>query len=181
MRLSDPVGGGRAANRFRASLSKLSVRGAQALQMTLVAGLRRRECAEFFGISKSSFDVMFLRAARELRTQLEPGVETPVPSSYRDELEQAGLLAGSLENEAALAGELGGLLSLLQQVQSVAGEIRAQDEAVLREEQTSPRRRRKNLIWRVLLLAIVAASLFLYLRPRDPPRVISRVPPEQLR
>jgi len=183
MRLSEQTEDPRTieARRFRAALGGLSVRSAQALQLKLVAGMSVADCAAFFGIPQAAFDVMLLRAAREARARLEPGVQSIAPTSYAEEVEQAAQLAGSVDSGASLAGELGALLRLLQQIQSAANEIRAQNAAELLEEKTSLRSRRKNLFWRALLLIIIAASLALYLWPRPPLRIISRVPPEDLR
>ena len=240
------------ALRFRATLRKLNARSALALRLRIVQGLSRSECAAFLGISQSAFDVLFLRAVRELRGRLEssaddggrlqgnPSPATPRGSeSYAEEVEQAehlaasiddgskrpgdlvasnddgskrpgDRLAGSVEDGSALPGvslatsiadsstsrgenaastdpgstlrgDLGALLVLVRRLQAIAPEIRGQDSAALREEETSPGLRRRNLLWRALLLAIVVTGLFLYLKPRPPPRVISRVPQEDLR
>jgi len=183
MRLSEQTEDPRTleARRFRAAIGELSVRSAQALQLRLVTGVARADCAAFFGIPQAAFDVMLLRAAREVRSRLEPTAKSIAPTSYAEEVREAALLAGSVDSGAALGGELGALLCLLQQIQSAASEIRAQNAAALLEEKTSMRSRRKNLFWRALLLLIIAASLTLYLWPRPPPRIISRVPPEDLR
>jgi hypothetical protein len=241
------------ALRFRATLRKLNARSALALRLRIVQGLSRSECAAFLGISQSAFDVLFLRAVRELRGRLEssaddggrlqgnPSPATPRGSaSYAEEVEQADHLAVSIddgskrpgdrllasidhgskrpgdrlaasmedgsalpgaslatsiadsstsrgENAAStdpgstLRGDLGALLVLVRRLQAIAPEIRGQDSAALREEKTSPGLRRRNLLWRALLLAIVVTGLLLYLKPRPPPRVISRVPQEDLR
>ncbi len=211
------------ALRFRAAVSELNARGASALKLRIPEGLSRTECAAFFGISQSAFDVLFLRAVRELRGRLEssaddggrlqgnPSPATPRGSeSYAEEVEQAEHLAASMEDGSALPGaslatsiadsstsrgenaastdpgstlrgDLGALLVLVRRLQAIAPEIRGQDSAALREEETSPGLRRRNLLWRALLLAIVVTGLFLYLKPRPPPRVISRVPQEDLR
>ncbi|HYR56834.1 MAG TPA: hypothetical protein VEM39_11970, partial [Myxococcaceae bacterium] len=256
------------ALRFRATLRKLNARSALALRLRIVQGLSRSECAAFLGISQSAFDVLFLRAVRELRGRLESSADdggrlrgNPSPAmprgseSYAEEVEQAEHLAASIddgskrpgdrlaasmedgskrpgdrllasidhgskrpgdrlaasmedgsalpgaslatsiadsstsrgENAAStdpgstLRGDLGAPLVLVRRLQAIAPEIRAQDSAALREEETSPGLRRRNLLWRALLLAIVVTGLFLYLKPRPPPRVISRVPQEDLR
>ncbi len=256
------------ALRFRATLSELNARSALALRLRIVQGLSRSECAAFLGISQSAFDVLFLRAVRELRGRLESSADdggrlrgNPSPAmprgseSYAEEVEQAEHLAASIddgskrpgdrlaasmedgskrpgdrllasidhgskrpgdrlaasmedgsalpgaslatsiadsstsrgENAAStdpgstLRGDLGALLVLVRRLQAIAPEIRGQDSAALREEETSPGLRRRNLLWRALLLAIVVTGLFLYLKPRPPPRVISRVPQEDLR
>jgi hypothetical protein len=169
------------ALQFRGAASALSVRSAQALQLRLLSGATRAECAAFFGISQKSFDVMFLRGARELRARFEPGAVSDPPSSYSEEIKQAEQLAASFDSEDALHGELGAVLSLLRRLRTVAGEIRAQNAAALLEEQTSPRLRRRALLWRALVLVIVALALFFYLRPRPPPHIVGRVPQEELR
>jgi len=328
MRATDSTGEDRGADalRFRVALTQLSTRAALALRLRIVQGLSRSECAAFLGVSQSAFDVLFLRAVRELRGCLEssadgggrlggsPSQATPRGSeSYAEEVEQAehlavstddgskrsgdrlaastddgstsrgehavstddgskrpgGRLAASIDDGSAsraehlarsiadgskrsgdrlaasieatsnrpggppavstddgskrpedrlagsmdgsplpgdapaasiadgstsrgenvastdpgstLRGDLAALLVLVRRLQAIAAEIRAQDSAALREEASSPSLRRRNLLWRALLLAIVGAGLFLYLRPRPPPRVISRVPQEDLR
>jgi hypothetical protein len=172
------------ALRFRAALGKLNPRDAQALKLRIVGGASRSECAAFLGVSQSAFDVLFLRAGRELRARLEstgspghPGGRQP----YAEEVEQAKHLAATIDAESTLGGELGALLILMRKLQAAASEIRDQDSAALREEESSPGTRRRNLLWRAILLAIVGAGLFLYLKPCPPPRIISRVPQEELR
>jgi len=49
------------------------------------------------------------------------------------------------------------------------------------EERSWTGARRRALLWRALLLAIVGTALFFYFRPRHAPTVLRRVPPEQLR
>lgn len=226
MRATDSTGEDRGADalRFRVALTQLSTRAALALRVRIVQGLTRSECAAFLGVSQSAFDVLFLRAVRELRGRLESSADgggrlggSPSPAttrgseSYAEEVEQAEHLAASIDPGSkrpghplaasiadgstprgehltastdpgsTLRGDLGALLVLVRRLQAIAPEIRAQDSAALREEETSPALRRRNLLRRALLLAIVGAGLLLYLRPRPLPRVISRVPQEELR
>jgi hypothetical protein len=122
-----------------------------------------------------------LRAIGELRARLESTGDPDRNRPYAEEVEQAEHLAASIDDGPALGGELGALLVLVKKLQAIGSEIRAQDNAALREDELSPRLRRRNLLWRALLLAIVGVGLFLYLKPRLPPKIISRVPQEDLR
>jgi hypothetical protein len=181
MELSHPPTseGSAQAARFRACLGQMSVRGAQVVQLRLIGGLARLACAESFGISLQAFDIMLLRAARELQALVKPASSARAPRLYSQEVQQAEGLARQLEQGGPATGEMGALASILGDVQKVANEIRAQDATALLQQQTSPRHRRRVLLWRLFLLAIVGASLLLYLRPRSFHPI--RVPPEQLR
>ncbi|HEX4802728.1 MAG TPA: hypothetical protein VFV14_04410, partial [Myxococcaceae bacterium] len=141
----------------------------------------RQECAAFFGIAPAAFDVMLLRGARELAAELQA---SPPHSSPPDDAEQkeAQRLAASLDRHSDLSGgELTDLRSILEQLAALSTEIRAQDEQALLEERSWTGARRRALLWRVLLLAIVGAALLFYFRPRPASPVLRRVPPEQLR
>jgi hypothetical protein len=123
---------------------------------------------------------MLLRGARELAAELHAGPPHPPP---RDDAEQeeAQRLADSLGQHGELSRELKELHSMLEQLASLSTEIRAQDAQALLEERSWAGGRRRELLWRVLLLAIVGAALFFYFRPRSPSPVFRRVPQEELR
>jgi len=168
------------ARRFRAAIDAISPRGARALRLRFIAHNSRRECAAFFGIAPAAFDVMLLRGARELAAELQAGPPHPPPPDDAEELE-AQQLADSLDQHAELSGELKELRLMLELLASLSTEIRAQDGQALVEEQSWTGGRRRELLWRALLLAIVGIALFFYFRPRPASHVLRRVPPEQLR
>ncbi len=167
------------SRRFRAALDAISPRGARALRLRFIAHTSRRDCAAFFGLAPAAFDIMLLRGARELAAELHRSPPRPPPDDA--EREEAQRLADSFDQHAEPSGELKDLRSMLEQLASLSTEIRAQDEQALREERSWTYARRRELLWRALLLAIVAAALFFYFRPRPASPVFRRVPPEQLR
>ena len=132
----------------------------------------------------ASIDHGLKRPGDRLAASMEDGSALPgasLATSIADSSTSRGENAASTDPGSTLRGDLGALLVLVRRLQAIAPEIRAQDSAALREEETSPGLRRRNLLWRALLLAIVVTGLFLYLKPRPPQRVISRVPQEDLR
>lgn len=168
------------ALRFRTALEAISPRGARALRLRFVADTSRQECAAFFGIAPAAFDIMLLRGARELAAELQSGPPHPAPPDDAEQ-EEAQRLADSLDQHGELSGELKELGLMLEQLASLSTEIRAQDLQALLEERSWTGGRRRELLWRALLLAIVGIALFFYFRPRPAPHVLRRVPPEQLR
>ena len=168
------------ARSFRGALDAISARGSRALRLRFVAHTSRQECAAFFGIALAAFDVMLLRGARELAAELHSG-PPPQPPSDDAEQEEAQRLADSLDQHSDLSGELKDLRSILEQLAALSTEIRAQDGQALLEERSWTGGRRRALLWRALLLAIVGTALYFYFRPRPAPTVLRRVPPEQLR
>jgi hypothetical protein len=148
--------------------------------LRFVAHTSRQECAAFFGIAPAAFDVMLLRGARELAAELQAGPPHPPPPDDAEQ-EEAQRLAASPDRHGDLSGELKDLRSMLEQLASLSTEIRAQDTQALLEERSWTGGRRRELLWRALLLAIVGIALFLYFRPRPTWPVFRRVPPEQLR
>jgi len=168
------------ARRFGAALEAISPRGARALRLRFVAHNSRQECAAFFGIAPAAFDIMLLRGARELAAALHRRPPHAAPPD-RLERQEALLLAESLEQHRQLSGQLEDLRSMVNQLASLFAEIRAQEMRRLLEERSWTRGRRRELLWRALLLAIVGIALFLYFRPRPASQVFRRVPPEQLR
>ncbi len=168
------------ARRFRAALEAISARGARALRLRFIAHTSRRECAAFFGIAPAAFDIMLLRGARELAAELHGNPPHPPPPDDAEH-EEAQRLADSFDQRHELSGELKDLRSMLEQLASLSTEIRAQNAQALLEGQSWTYARRRELLWRALLLAIVAAALFFYFRPRPASPVFRRVPPEELR
>lgn len=168
------------ARSFRAALDAISARGARALRLRFVTHTSRQECAAFFGIAPAAFDVMLLRGARELAAELQASRPHPPPPDDAEQ-EEAQRLAASLDRHSDLSGELKDLRSILEQLTALSTDIRAQDGQALLEERSWTGARRRALLWRVLLLAIVGAALLFYFRPRPASPVLRRVPPEQLR
>src|SRR5262249_10538931 len=103
------------------------------------------------------------------------------PPRDGEERQEAQQLADSFEQHRELSGELEELRSMLDQLASLSAEIRAQEMRRLLEERSWTRGRRRELLWRALLLAIVGIALSLFFRPRPASEVFRRVPPEQLR
>jgi|GEM_PF-5196523 len=158
------------ARRLREVIASLNPRSAQLLELRFVAGLSRQECAEFYGVSGEPLDVAVLRTGHELAQRLSGSNDLradPIP--YPAEIARAGALSSALETGTRPhAQPLAEIFDAIQQVRGLATEIRSQNAAAELEAQTSPRVRRRNFLWRVLLLAMLGAAVFLYLRPRPP-------------
>ncbi|HME91289.1 MAG TPA: hypothetical protein VKE49_07685 [Myxococcaceae bacterium] len=158
------------ASRLREVIAGLSPRSAQLLELRFVAGLSREECAKFYGISAGPLEVALLRAGQELARQLSGANESMAePMRYPAEIEMARALSRALEaGDRPPAQPLASIFDGLQRVHTLAAEIRSQNAAAELEAQTSPRIKRRNFLWRLLLLAMLGAGVFLYLRPRPP-------------
>lgn len=162
-----------AAHRLRRALAEIPPRSAQLIELRLVAGLSTQECAEFYGTTRDALDIALLRATGELDLQLAHGrSEGPWEISHGEELAAARTLSEFISADRSPSTEPGPaiewkqIFDLVRLVRSHAPEIRAQNAAAEIEEQTSPQGRRRAILRRALLLALLGAAMFLYLRPR---------------
>lgn len=144
-------------------LRNLSPRSAQALTLRLIDGWERSRCAEFYGISAEAFDLMLLRAARELDG-------SPPIASYDEELTQARTLARALEN----ATELLALAPRLCSLREHASTLRELEIQAAQAELTSPAFRRETWLRRLLVVLILALSAYFYVTQKHPPSGPSR-------
>ena len=152
---------------LRRLLKSLPPRSAQALSFRLLDGLTREECARAYGISLSAFDVMLLRAARDLAAAEQRAPQEPaIP--FAEEQRLASALAATLESprpaetRAAPAREA----ALLEELAAAAAPLEAAIRAAERAEEASPGRRRENLIRWALVAAIVLLTAYFYLHGR---------------
>jgi hypothetical protein len=146
-------------------MAELNPRSQQILELRLVTGLSREECAAFYGISVEPFEVALLRSGQELSRGLSGAKRAPPEAiPFAEELFKARALSDALETGDRPAAEaLGKIFDDIQRVRSLASEIRSQTAAAELEAQTSAPRR--NMLWRLLLLALLGAAALLYLRP----------------
>jgi hypothetical protein len=166
-------------------LAALEGRPPQALGLRLLEGRSREDCAAFFGISPGAFDVMLLRAARELEQAALPGPAQPLLPSG-EERHQAAQLARVLEGdalpEAELAPEVKRDARLLRHLREHAPEVKAALDALQREAESSPKAKRDLWIRRGLVVLLIASALYLYGRqqaPSPPPGPPSPVEPRK--
>jgi hypothetical protein len=152
------------AEEIRKNLERLSPRSAPALGLRLLEKRSRESCAGFFGISLDAFDVMLLRAARELAA-VERGERVEPIGSYEEELNEARSLA---------AGRLP-LASKLLSIEALAEPVKAQIEEAARANEASPKYRRETWLRRLVVVAIVAVTAWFYVQgqnrktPPNPP------------
>ncbi len=146
------------AERLRLRLAELSPRSAQALILRLVEGRSREDCARLYGIAPEAFDVMLLRAAKELAGQVST-------APYQQELSEAKELAAALSN-----GVRTGLAAHLEPLAEHRAEVKQRIEAAEREAERSVARRREDWIRRILVLLIIALTAYFYVsRPPEAP------------
>ncbi len=146
-------------------MAELNPRSQQILELRLVTGLSGEECAAFYGISVEPFEVALLRSGQELSRELS-GANRARPEAipYAEELSKARALSNALETgDRPPAETLGKIFDDIQRVRALAPEIRSRAAAAEVEAQASARRR--NFVWRLLLLALLGAAAWLYLRP----------------
>ena len=123
---------------------------------------------------------MLLRGSRELSANLHR-TSVHQTGNAREEYREAEQLAASFDEHAPVPAELEALHSMLDGLATLSDDVRAQDTQALLDEELSAPGRRRVLLWRALLFAILAAALFFYFRPRPAPQVLRRVPAEELR
>jgi hypothetical protein len=167
--------------RIRQRLELLPPRSAQALTLRLVDRRSREECARFYGIRPEAFDVMLLRAARLYASEHE-SVGRPEtllrapPAPPLDEQEQAACLAQELERRTSTSKDVGELAQLLQGILAQSTEVRRQLEAAELAYEGSSKFRREIWFRRIAIFAIIALTLFFYLRGDEPARLTPRTP-----
>jgi hypothetical protein len=156
-------------------LRALPPRSLQALSFRLLDGLPRESCAHAYGIHPQAFDVMLYRAARQL-TAAEQGRPPPV-EPFAVEKRAATALAAALASPAAdnskpadRAAALPGPAEaqLLAEVGRNAARLRSALAEAERAEEASPRHRRIELVRRIMVIAVLLLTAYLYLQARTP-------------
>lgn len=158
------------AQTFWAALRRLPPRFSQLLQFRFIDGRSDSDCAELYGITLAALAVHVLRAARLLQYALEHGgtepllpLAEPMPAESERAL-AARLLARLAAPTVDADSEVGPLAIMLKELSRCGSEIRALARAHLEAELRSPAYRRKELLRRAALIALLALAGWLYLR-----------------
>lgn len=145
---------------FRA-LQQLPPRAAQTLLFRCVERRTAEGCAALYGIGLEQWKLLFFEAARGLVGEVDP-----LPDAQRVGL--AAQLHAAFEGTAEPA-ELAHLLTPLRRLVEHREEIERLRAEAERAAAASPARARETWLRRLAVVAIIAVSLFVWLRDRDKP------------
>jgi hypothetical protein len=151
------------------ALRAMPHRQATFLVTRLVQGRSQEESASFYGISRQAFSVHLLRAGLELTRTLALSCRPPENDAEEDVWARA--LTEALEREtAAVPPALAETVALSRRLRALGGEIAAALEALEREEEDSPRRRREDGLRKLAVLALLGPTAYMYCnRPEEQP------------
>ena len=154
-----------AARRLLGLLERIPSRAVRALNLRLVEGRSREECAGFFGISPEAFDVMLLRAVDAFLAEAVPSpAPRPPAPPFSEELSAARELAAALASGCPPAGAAQARrFSGLTRLRALAPQLLAEMEAASRLEESS-RSRWDGLLRKGLVLLLAGAAIYLYAR-----------------
>ena len=143
-------------------------RATQTLLFRCVEGRTAQECAELYGIGLPQWQRLFFDAARAFvgdTTPIADGPCTTLANQLHHALERApevADLAGQDPQVALLAAQLRSLIQQRAEVDRLLIEAEATAAA-------SPARAREAWLRRLAVVVIIAVSLFVWLRERNPP------------
>jgi hypothetical protein len=142
------------------ALRALPYRQAAFLIVRLVQGRSLEASATYYGISPAAFSVHLLRAALNLAGVLALPCRPPAEDAEED-LWARGL-EDALEREVAVPPGLTVLVALCRRLREAGQEVTAELESFERAEAESPRRQREDQLRRLVVLALLALTAFLY-------------------
>lgn len=161
--------------RLQRALETMPSRAAQTLIFHCVEGRSAPECAALYGIGLAQWEILFLEAARALAGDTAP-LEDGARRSLAGQLQRAG------ETEPPADSKLVPLLALLRSLTEQRDEVQRLLLEAERAAAASPARAREAWLRRLAVAAIIAVSLFVWLREREqpptpPPRHFPLPPP----
>lgn len=159
------------------ALHRMPPRHAQVLGVRCLEGRGRAEAAAHYRVPAQSYDLLLLRAARDLGAALE-GAPPPRPDPFGVEASAAQALREHLEHPPPAAPAPEPLARALDALRSQGPEVRRELERLEAQDAASPARRRETHLRRAAVVAVLALTAwFLWQerlreanRPRFEPR-----------
>lgn len=133
------------------------------LELRILEGKPDAHVARFFGMPDGAYAVHLLRAARafmEAYTPVWGRAERDVPLQVEEN--EGKELLSALASMGQAAPSVAGLSRALRHLGEHGPKVKARLEALAKEEAASPRAKRETLIRRVLVIILVAVTLYLY-------------------
>lgn len=158
------------------ALKKLPYRQMGFLEGRLVRRRSLEACAAFYGITPEAFSVHLLRAGLALTEAEALPCRPPVDAS--EEAEWSRALSEALEDETAeVPTALVRTVKLCRRMRELGPQVEATLEAAEREEEASPKRRREDWVRRLVILALLGLTAWLYFsRAEEAPEPPTRPP-----
>jgi hypothetical protein len=158
-------------------LRKLPPRPSALLRRRLARGASLEACATFYAVAPEAFSIHLLREAQALTAAA--GGTTRTPENEEEEAAWARQLSAALDRDTAtVSPALADTVALCRRMQAVGPAVEAALEAAERAELASPRRKREDLVRRLVVGLLLALAAYFYLtRPPEPPARPARALP----